>query len=112
ALLGTGVARDWIGWEGSGRPNGLVGRDPAGADRVPGAGQAAPARQVEPPPVHLAGQYVVVDSGEPGEVRLQVRAVPLDPPAVDVDRLVVGGPALLGVPGLGVVEPLLRQALE
>src|SRR5262245_51665046 len=77
-----------------------------------GAGQATPAGQVEPPAVHLAGQGVSLDHPEPGQIRLQVRAAPLQYPAVQRDVLGVGTALVLVVPALGVLQPLLGEALE
>src|SRR5438105_9549816 len=83
-----------------------------GPDLVPDAGQAAPAGQVELPAVQLAGQRVALDDAEPAQVRLEVRAAPLHVPAVQRDVLGVGVPLVLVVPALGVLDALLRQALE
>ena len=47
---------------------------------------------------------------EPGEVGLHVRAAPLDVVAVELERAL--GRPVLGVEALGVLEPLLVQALE
>ena len=51
-------------------------------------------------------------SAEARQVGLEVRAAPLHLPAVQHDRLGGLGRVLLGEPALGVVEPLLGQALE
>src|SRR5439155_26130681 len=86
----------------------LVG--PVRTDLVAHAGEALPRGQVELPAVQLAGQDPVLDLAEAGQVRLQVRAAPLQYPVAHPDVLRVG--LLLGVPALGVLQPLLRQALE
>ena len=102
-----GAVRSLLRRRGPGFP-----RLPVGADLVADAGQAAAAGQVELPAVQLAGQHVAVDDAEPGQVGLQVRAAPLHDPVAERDVLGVGGALVLVVPALGVLQPLLGQALE
>src|SRR5258708_23053793 len=74
------------------------------------ADKAAARGQVKLPAVHGAGERRAVDLAEPAELPLQMRAAPLDDPAVQLD---VGLVALLaGIPAFGVHEPVERKALE
>ena len=78
---------------------------PAGPDLMADAGQALARGEVELPAVQLAGQHPVVDLAEAGQVGLEVRAAPLDDPVPEAYVLRVR--PLLGVPALGVLQPLL-----
>ncbi len=73
-------------------------------------GEAAARGEIEAPMVHPALEDAVFELTEPRQVRLQVGAAALHhevPDPHEIVRLV-----LLGVPALGVLEPLRRQALE
>src|SRR5690606_12691794 len=114
----AGVTTPRPGSRGGGRrrpvaPDAGVGRlGRTAAQRLADAGQAAAGAQVELPAVHLAGQRVTLDLGEARQVRLEVRAAALDVPVTEADLLVLHDPLVLVVPPLGVLQPLLRQALE
>src|SRR5690348_1523995 len=101
-----------IGWLSCGRvPRSASAADPTlGTQRATDRADATARLQVPFPAVHLTGQHVALDLAEPGQVGLQVRAPTLEGPSVHGDRLVIV--RRLGEPALGVVQPLLGQALE
>src|SRR5690606_17127485 len=90
----------------------LSGGSGAGAQGAADAGQAATGAQVELPAVQLAGEGLALDHPEPGQVGLEVRAPTLHQPAVQLDVLRLDRFLVLVVPALGVLQALLREALE
>src|SRR5207253_5222925 len=73
-------------------------------------GQAGPAREVELPPVELAGEHALLDDGKARQVGLHVRAAPLDLVAGCFPRAL--DRSALRIEALGVLQPLFGEALE
>src|SRR5690606_13346987 len=85
---------------------------PPCAQMLAHAGQTAAGAQVEFPAVQLAGERLALHYTETGQVSLEVRAPALHQPTVQFDVLGLHRLLVLVVPALGVLQALLREALE
>src|ERR1043166_2983150 len=72
--------------------------------------EAAAGFQIELPAVHQAGEHAVLDAAEARQIGALVRAIALHAIAAELAHVVVA--RMRGEIGLGVFEPLRRQALE